>query len=631
MDKYESSVLRDATLEGAPKLPGVGFPDLTALAPSYDARKANSGGSATSSARNALGVASVGTARHQDFAVDVPHVHKVLSKVRTELASQTKETQRCQVLRMKEQMLLLFLRKVAKVPREEVPINLHREMVEERKRSTKLKSAPPTVVSPSLRVAQLERARNTNKRKQLDQRGMKSGNMGNEVDVLTPQTLELIKKSNKGTGDVPHDDGIVGPERVDKTVLMARHKRLSRKRRRSVMEHKAMEEGRPLDRPFNVGEDENEKDIEMDKEESIVLRKRRQQRNEWKKRRRGQDVTMKRNNDDNNDDDDDKNDDDNDHRGDMDVDLGDNDQERELGDDSTVVDLIEDQPITDHQEAKEQILEETPIEGTEQSEKQSVPEPAEVVAEATTEASAAIATSLSTTCPLCGVTVSVSTQKDIDEALSVHMSTCQQQGDGGHQRRRSSRRTKRPPPSYNEAELQDSINGISDEEDGTNQERGRKTTTRKTADNRHDQSIHPPHRTARSVTRSTKSKPKPKAKPKRKPTDETSSVTQNPPIRTLQSDALDDYEDWVYEDRVDEWMESGLTAMKKMAEQDDTEEPPGAKIYPGDLLIPAWVNNRLFGYQRTGIRWMWELHRQEAGGIVGDEMGLGKVRRSFWP
>ena len=30
-------------------------------------------------------------------------------------------------------------------------------------------------------------------------------------------------------------------------------------------------------------------------------------------------------------------------------------------------------------------------------------------------------------------------------------------------------------------------------------------------------------------------------------------------------------------------------------------------------------------YQQTGIRWLWELHCQQAGGIMGDEMGLGKT------
>ncbi|XP_037353064.1 DNA excision repair protein ERCC-6-like isoform X2 [Talpa occidentalis] len=30
-------------------------------------------------------------------------------------------------------------------------------------------------------------------------------------------------------------------------------------------------------------------------------------------------------------------------------------------------------------------------------------------------------------------------------------------------------------------------------------------------------------------------------------------------------------------------------------------------------------------YQQTGVRWLWELHCQQAGGILGDEMGLGKT------
>ena len=30
-------------------------------------------------------------------------------------------------------------------------------------------------------------------------------------------------------------------------------------------------------------------------------------------------------------------------------------------------------------------------------------------------------------------------------------------------------------------------------------------------------------------------------------------------------------------------------------------------------------------YQKTCVKWLWELHCQEAGGIVGDEMGLGKT------
>lgn len=35
--------------------------------------------------------------------------------------------------------------------------------------------------------------------------------------------------------------------------------------------------------------------------------------------------------------------------------------------------------------------------------------------------------------------------------------------------------------------------------------------------------------------------------------------------------------------------------------------------------------NHIVRYQQIGVRWMWELHCQQAGGILGDEMGLGKT------
>lgn len=100
--------------------------------------------------------------------------------------------------------------------------------------------------------------------------------------------------------------------------------------------------------------------------------------------------------------------------------------------------------------------------------------------------------------------------------------------------------------------------------------------------------------------------------------------SEPPPFKTGPP-PIDDMEEYYYEDRVEEWMQSGLAKMRKMSERDETETPPGAAIHPGGLVIPSWMNNRLFPYQRTGLRWMWELHQQNAGGIVGDEMGLGKT------
>jgi DNA excision repair protein ERCC-6 len=47
--------------------------------------------------------------------------------------------------------------------------------------------------------------------------------------------------------------------------------------------------------------------------------------------------------------------------------------------------------------------------------------------------------------------------------------------------------------------------------------------------------------------------------------------------------------------------------------------------FSGGFCVPRSIYDRLFPYQRTAVKWMWELHCQEAGGIVGDEMGLGKT------
>jgi hypothetical protein len=92
--------------------------------------------------------------------------------------------------------------------------------------------------------------------------------------------------------------------------------------------------------------------------------------------------------------------------------------------------------------------------------------------------------------------------------------------------------------------------------------------------------------------------------------------------------ALDDLEEWCYEDRVDDWVANGLTSMKVMKERDATEQEPGDEEWENHVWVPAWINNRLFDYQREGIRTMYRWYQQGAGGIVGDQMGLGKTGTS---
>lgn len=75
--------------------------------------------------------------------------------------------------------------------------------------------------------------------------------------------------------------------------------------------------------------------------------------------------------------------------------------------------------------------------------------------------------------------------------------------------------------------------------------------------------------------------------------------------------------------------------MKDMGKlRDEGETNPGSITIAGvghgrGLTIPAWVNDRLFPYQRLGLEWLWRLFQQEAGGVMGDEMGLGRLAIEF--
>ncbi|KAH7330876.1 hypothetical protein KP509_20G006100 [Ceratopteris richardii] len=59
--------------------------------------------------------------------------------------------------------------------------------------------------------------------------------------------------------------------------------------------------------------------------------------------------------------------------------------------------------------------------------------------------------------------------------------------------------------------------------------------------------------------------------------------------------------------------------------ESDGEENIQDILLEGGLRIPSLIYGNLFDYQRTGVKWLWELHCQKAGGIIADEMGLGKT------
>lgn len=43
------------------------------------------------------------------------------------------------------------------------------------------------------------------------------------------------------------------------------------------------------------------------------------------------------------------------------------------------------------------------------------------------------------------------------------------------------------------------------------------------------------------------------------------------------------------------------------------------------FLVPNYIWKQMYKFQRTGVKWLWELHQLQSGGLLGDEMGLGKT------
>ena len=63
----------------------------------------------------------------------------------------------------------------------------------------------------------------------------------------------------------------------------------------------------------------------------------------------------------------------------------------------------------------------------------------------------------------------------------------------------------------------------------------------------------------------------------------------------------------------------------RIAEVDLCPDNEDCEEFDGGYKLPKRVWDRLYNYQKVGVRWMWELHLQRCGGILGDEMGLGKT------
>ncbi|XP_030059035.1 DNA excision repair protein ERCC-6 [Microcaecilia unicolor] len=86
----------------------------------------------------------------------------------------------------------------------------------------------------------------------------------------------------------------------------------------------------------------------------------------------------------------------------------------------------------------------------------------------------------------------------------------------------------------------------------------------------------------------------------------------------------DDGDEDIYKRRLRKWRKKQVKEEEERQMVRDESEESDAEFDEG-FKVPAFLWRKLFKYQQTGVRWLWELHCQQAGGILGDEMGLGKT------
>ncbi|XP_071010982.1 DNA excision repair protein ERCC-6 isoform X2 [Oncorhynchus clarkii lewisi] len=80
-----------------------------------------------------------------------------------------------------------------------------------------------------------------------------------------------------------------------------------------------------------------------------------------------------------------------------------------------------------------------------------------------------------------------------------------------------------------------------------------------------------------------------------------------------------------YKQRIRRWRRLRLREREEKRERGEEESDQSDAEFDEGFKVPGFLWNKLFKYQQTGVRWLWELHCQQAGGILGDEMGLGKT------
>ena len=75
--------------------------------------------------------------------------------------------------------------------------------------------------------------------------------------------------------------------------------------------------------------------------------------------------------------------------------------------------------------------------------------------------------------------------------------------------------------------------------------------------------------------------------------------------------------------RVGDWNDSDYASRVADAKFDASNRENFEEV--NGLRVPKVIYDQLFKYQKTGLRWLVNLHTNGTGGILGDEMGLGKT------
>ncbi|KAM9847677.1 DNA excision repair protein ERCC-6 [Aulostomus maculatus] len=80
-----------------------------------------------------------------------------------------------------------------------------------------------------------------------------------------------------------------------------------------------------------------------------------------------------------------------------------------------------------------------------------------------------------------------------------------------------------------------------------------------------------------------------------------------------------------YRQRIRRWKRQRLREREERRGRGEELSDDSDAEFDEGFRVPGFLWKKLYKYQQTGVRWMWELHCQQAGGILGDEMGLGKT------